>query len=145
VQTIALHGQVQRLTVHGLPVYWHQLHRLFVRQPEHPVYLEPHVSKEDLEWTALEATLSGLDTRLSFWIGTHGLAFVSNEQVVSLNLLDVCFNALFKLPIVSTTKKFVAETVGDELYLRYLQEPTFSSLIERHMDQYDDDKQEFLL
>ena len=132
------------MTIQGQGVYWHHVHRVFARTPDGRSYLEPHVNQDDLEWTALEASLAGIHTNLSYWIGTHHLGFVSGEHVVSLHLIDACLNALYEKPVDATGRRFLAEAVWDELMVRYLEVPPFSQLLERHMYKMTDSGEDFL-
>lgn len=143
VQTIALQGQIKSLTFHDQPVYWHHLHRHFAKIPALPEYLQPHVAHEDLAWIGLEAALSGIDVRLSFWVGTHELAFVSDAHIVSLHIIDVCFNALYQLNSREASTRFVRDAVWDELLGRYLLQAPFSNMIERHMYKMTDKESDF--
>ena len=144
VQKIAASGHIETLTIHDQQVYWRHLHQLFSGAEVFPDYLEPHVSAQDIKWTALEASLTGIDARLSFWLGTHQLAFVSADHVVSLHVIDVCFNELYKLPIQDGSKQFVGEAVWDELLMRYLQLSPFSNMVERYMYKMTDTEPEFM-
>ncbi len=144
LQTVAVKGKVEMFSINDQSVSWQHAHRLFARQPEGREYLEPHVSKTDLEWTSLEASLAGIDERLSFWIGSHLLGFVSDKSVISFHIIDVCLNAIFKTPAAESGKLFLQETIWDELMVRYLEVPPYSNLIERHMYKISDIKEDFL-
>ncbi len=144
VQKIAMHGHIETFAIHEQQVYWRHLHQLFSRAKALPEYLDPHVGVQDIKWMALEASLSGIDPALSFWIGTHQLAFVSTEHVVSLHVIDVCFNELYNLTIQQGSGQFVSNAVWDELLMRYLTQPPFSSMLDRYMYKMTDTEQEFM-
>ncbi len=144
VQELARKGHISMLTIQGQGIFWHHVHRVIAKRPEGRSYLEPHVNEDDLAWTALEASLAGIDERLSFWIGTHQLGFASGEHVVSLHLIDVCLNALYKKSVAVAGRRFLADTVWDELLVRYLDVPPFNQMLERHMYKMTDSAEDFL-
>jgi|GEM_PF-2045166 len=144
VQDLARRGHIAVMTLQGQQVYWDHMHRVFASSQDGRSYLEPHVNSEDLEWTALEASLAGVDTGISFWTGTHILGFVSDEHTVSLHIIDVCLNALYKKPISQARHRFVSDTVWDELIVRYLEVPPFTNMIERHMYKMTDNESDFM-
>ena len=142
LQNLAVHAVSEDLTIHGQQVHWHHLHRIFSRADGLPEYLGMHMSDVDLSWLAIEAQLSAIDERLSFWLDTQHLGFVSQEAVVSLHLIDVALHAVFPAPLQSRT--FLQETVRDELWVRYLEAPPFTHMIDRHMNKMSDIQEEIL-
>ena len=125
VQTIAQQGQIPVFTMHNQQVYWHHMHRLIGRSNYLQNELGPHVTPLDLSWMSIESHLSKICPDLSFWKETHQLAFVSNDHVVSLHIMDVCFSLLFDINLEDSRTVFVKETVHDELLERYLEKPPF--------------------
>lgn len=144
VRAIAGQGRVHMLTVQGQPVYWHHIHRVFSRQPQERSYLEPHVNPDDLEWTALEASLVNIDERLSFWLGSHLVGLAAEPHPVSLHLIDVCLNVLYKRSLATSGRRFLQDLLWDELLVRYLEVPPFDAALERHMYKITDNEEEIL-
>jgi hypothetical protein len=63
---------------------------------------------------------------------------------VSLHLIDVCLNALYKKSVAVAGRRFLADTVWDELLVRYLDVPPFNQMLERHMYKMTDSAEDFL-
>ncbi len=144
VRALATEGRIHMLSIQDQRIYWHHIHRVFARSPDGRSYLEPHVNKDDLEWTAIEASLAGIDERLAFWVGTHLVGFASETRAVSLHLIDVCLNTLYERDFAESGKRFLHDMIWDELVVRYLEVPPFSSILERHIYKLTDNQHEFM-
>ena len=130
MQTIAQHGHIPVFTLHNEQIYWHHMHRLIGRSKSLQEALGPHITPLELSWMSIEAYLSSICPDLAFWIDTHQLAFVSDEHVVSLHIMDICFSVLFDMSLSDSSTVFVREIVNDELLERYLELPPFSRIFE---------------
>lgn len=144
VRALATEGRIHMLSIQDQRIYWHHIHRVFAHSPEGRSYLEPHVNQDDLDWTMIEASLASIDERLAFWVDTHVVGFASDTRAVSLHLIDVCLNALYRRDFTESGKRFLQEILWDELIVRYMEVPPFSSLLERHMYKLTDNNQEVL-
>ena len=132
IEIIALHGRIPLFTLHDEQVYWHHLHHLLGRLPELPDHIGPHMSQKDLEWINIEAHLTGISKDLAFWVDTHNVAFVSDDHVVSLHLIDVVMNLLYNTPLAQASTVFVREVVADELLESYLEAQPFRRFVDEH-------------
>jgi len=81
---------------------------------------EPHIQKEDLVWHSVEKALSFIDPTITFWHHTGSLAYTSNHQPVSLNVIDAALNCCNRLPYAHRIAHYFRSNLWHELMIRYL-------------------------
>ncbi|NDG28934.1 hypothetical protein EB118_02370 [bacterium] len=104
----------------------------------------PHITKSDTQWSHIESEMSSLDKELKFWEGTHRLAFMQGDQLVSLHVIDVCFSVMYKTPIHAAPKRFVQNNISDELIYAYLSAPPYSSIVQDELIKIADAQDNFV-
>lgn len=144
VEIIALQGKIPLFTLHNEQIYWHHMHHVYSKQESLPDHFGPHMSQKDLEWVRIESQLSALTPELAFWIDTHNLAFVSETDVVSMHLVDVCMSVLYEQSLETSLSVFVKDVVADELLEMYLELPPFSRMLQEHSYKLTDTVTEML-
>lgn len=144
IETITTYGKIPLFTLHGEQVYWHHVHHVLGRMSELPQQVGPHMGKQDVAWLNIEAQLSSMVPELSFWIGTHRLAFVTENNIVSMHLIDVCMNVLYNLSIENSSAVFVREVVADEFIESYMSIPPFTRFVDDHIYKLTDIENEIL-
>ncbi|NBU33573.1 hypothetical protein EBZ38_03620 [bacterium] len=126
-----------------IQVYWHHIHTLIGDGRAHYEF-SPHITKSDTQWSHIESEMSSLDKELKFWEGTHRLAFMQGDQLVSLHVIDVCFSVMYKTPIHAAPKRFVQNNISDELIYAYLSAPPYSSIVQDELIKIADAQDNFV-
>lgn len=142
---IAKYKEVELASVHGQPIFWHHINRIYSVDKELPEFFGPHISQHDLVWEYIEKSLVKILPGLEFWLGTHYLGMVSGEQVISMNIIDVCFNELYSLEIDNSSLVFLRRSISDELILSYLSQQPLAAVLERQMYKITDINSEFIV
>jgi hypothetical protein len=68
----------------------------------------------------LEKILFRIEPALYFWYGNQFLAFVQKNQIVSLNLFDVCLNYLNKSSLKQSSRQFLEVALNERLMWDYI-------------------------
>jgi hypothetical protein len=83
--------------------------------------------KEDILYRAqssnldkLDKILINLEPALHFWFDSDNLGYKKGRNIVSLNLLDACFNFYNNLPVESSSHVFMEIALNRSLIARYL-------------------------
>lgn len=122
------HGPNTLFQIVDTPIHWRNVHTLISRgRVSHD--FGPHITKADMTWFHIEAELAGIDPGLSFWIGTHRLAFVQSETVVSLHIVDVCFSVMYADQLLASPHQFVQRNIHDELMQEYMSVPPYIQMV----------------
>jgi hypothetical protein len=138
VQDLAKNDKVTVTTAQGIEVTWHHVHRLLASSTGLAEAIGPHLTQQDVQWISVEAALTGICPELEFWVGSHHVAFASDNHVVSLHILDVALNALYHQNISAGSLHFVRQSLHDELLLRYLEQPPFIGVIAQYLQKVTD-------
>jgi hypothetical protein len=143
VHAVASSEHVPLFMVQQEQVMWSHVYKMHSRTQLQAEQYGPHVTAEDLDWFHIEDALLPVGPSFSFWVGTHGLAYVSAEgQVVSLHLADVAFSCMFAQPVQQASVLFVRAAVNDELTELYLELPPFSRMLQEFMYKFTDTEQD---
>jgi hypothetical protein len=120
--------------VAGQPLHWRIIHRRYANQTEAlPELFDPHVQAEDLEWRMAEEVLYELEPALHFWHGLDFAGVLTTDRPVSFNLLDVAANYVNSLNYGQQTIQHMRQSLWDELYVRYIKQPTLEANIIRQL------------
>ncbi len=95
----------------------------------HPEIFEPHVQPEDLTWHESESVLVGLHQALEFWQGNQLLALLDNNQIVSLNMLDVALSVCNGLDYSERLVQYMRAGLSRELMARYLHHENLHAML----------------
>lgn len=91
----------------------------------------------------LKDIMISLEPALGFWTDCEYLGFINNQKIVSLNLLDVCYNFYNNLDYTLGISTFMETSLETELVKRYLS----SRIVTNHVNQQiidDPGKNEFI-
>jgi hypothetical protein len=97
-----------------------QYHYSRLSSNELPLVFEPHVQPEDLRLISMERALAKHLPALEFWEDTDNLAYLSDRQPVSLNMLDVALCSVNRLGFSERVVNYVRSRVWRDLLERYL-------------------------
>jgi hypothetical protein len=136
-------GKTVLFHITDTPVHWHHIHTLIGRGVVGHNF-GPHISESDMTWFHIEAELTGIESSLGFWVGTHRLAYQHNGSVVSLHLIDVCFSVMYKQESGKASNIFVKQAIHDELLQDYLAVPPFIQFVQEHIIKIADTSAELM-
>ncbi len=121
--------QIDITTVQDTVVAWRHAYRILAENQHLAEDLGPHLNEEDMTWLSMESFLAFISPQLGFWVGSEYAAFVSQSHTVSLHIIDMAFNELYNLPIESSSKTFVGESLYDEIIHRYMSQPNLTEVV----------------
>jgi hypothetical protein len=137
VQSAVLSAPMTDMELAGAKISWRVVHWFYAKGHgrQHPEAFEPHVQPEDLTWHAFGPALQKLSPVLSFWQDTEllGLLDNDNDDVVSLNVMDVALGVCNKLAYGERVLQTMREALGQELLARYFHEDHLQTLLERSL------------
>lgn len=119
----------------GQKLSWKLIHWFYGSQhaPYYPELFEPHLQEDDFRWFDPHAVLEKLDQDLAFWRGSHELALLDHQDVVSLNILDVALGVCNQLDYANRLLHNMREALGRELMARYLHHGNLQTMLEQTM------------
>jgi hypothetical protein len=118
----------------GQPLHWRIVHRRYANQAEAlPELFDPHVRAEDLEWRMAEEVLFELEPALHFWHGLDYVGVLASDRAISFNLLDMAANYVNRLPYGHQAVQHMRQSLWDELYVRYIKQPTLETNVIRQL------------
>lgn len=122
IRRVAVGDPATRASFAGQALPWRLVQTFFhtVKEAYHPALFEPHVQPEDLELAEAEQALAAEVPALGFWEGTAGIAYQSNGQVVSMNMLDVAISTVNRLDYSQRLLHHVREHLWGDIMLGYL-------------------------
>jgi hypothetical protein len=97
---------------------------------------EPHVQVEDLFWRKAEEVLYKIEPALKFWEHLDYVGSFHTETPVSLNMMDNAINYCNGFSFESRTSTHLRQSLVNEMYLRYVRQPSVESAI---LDQLNND------
>jgi len=119
----------------GRSMSWRSVHWLYghtlARQSDYA--FEPHLSSADFQWLDGESVLVKMHPVLEFWLNTEKLAFVVDDNAVSLNVLDVALNLSNSLNYAERTIEHLQEAIHRELLSSYCQPDSLRALVSSHL------------
>jgi hypothetical protein len=127
------YNAVTRGTIHASKelshIGWNSLHKHLIGNEEFFRSIEqPHLTYEDLHISSPIAVLSKADPGFVFWDGLEHVFYIrSNQQPVSMHLIDVTTNASNRMDHSRAVMSYGQSRLWDELWQRYLQHPDISS------------------
>lgn len=121
----------------GKDMHWRIIQRHF-GSTEHiqAELFEPHVQVEDLFWRKAEEVLYRLEPALKFWEDLDYVGSFRTETPVSFNMMDNAISYCNGLSFIRRSSNHLRQSLVNELYLRYLKQPTVESVI---LEQLNDD------
>lgn len=120
----------------GQHVHWRVIQRYFgkLKDEAHPEAFEPHVQPEDLHWRHAEEMLALLDPEMKFWQDVDYVAKKYDDQIVTLNLMDVSLS-------YSNGEKYgthyiyhFRESLWNEIFMRYMGHKNLEDQILKQLD-----------
>jgi hypothetical protein len=108
------------------PVSWSLIHRYYSCLADHfrQEVFEPYVQLEDMAWHPIEQTLTSIEASFSFWVHSGHLGFISQDQPVSLNVVDAALNCCNQLSFEKRVNNYFQRSLWHELLIRYFK-PSF--------------------
>jgi hypothetical protein len=116
-------------------VPWHLIQRYYSRLTHNfrEELFEPHLGREDLNWQAVEETLTRIEPGFAFWQQTAHLGMLDGRHPTSLNIVDVALNLCNQLPFERRVAQYLQKSLWHELLLRYLRHDTVEQTILREL------------
>jgi len=126
-----------RAKLAGKDMHWRIIQRHF-GSTEHiqAELFEPHVQVEDLFWRKAEEVLYRLEPALKFWEDLDYVGSFRTETPVSFNMMDNAISYCNGLTFAKRSNNHLRQSLVNELYLRYLKQPTVEAVI---LEQLNDD------
>lgn len=130
------HDPLTQVELAGNTLSWQAVHWVYGHghAPYRPEIFEPHVQPEDLAWHGVEADLARLHPVLAFWEDTELLGLLDGKDAVSLNVMDVALGVCNGLGYAERTLRHMRETIGRELFARYLHQENLQSILTDALD-----------
>jgi len=121
----------------GKDMHWRIIQRHF-GSTEHiqAELFEPHIQVEDLFWRKAEEVLYRLEPALKFWEDLDYVGSFRTETPVSFNMMDNAISFCNGLSLAKRSNNHLRQSLVNELYLRYLKQPTVEAVI---LEQLNDD------
>ena len=121
----------------GRDMHWRIIQRHF-GSTEHiqAELFEPHVQVEDLFWRKAEEVLYRLEPALKFWEHLDYVGSFHTENPVSLNMMDNAVSYCNGLSFANRSSTHLRQSLVNEMYLRYLKQPSVEAVI---LEQLNDD------
>ena len=121
----------------GKDMHWRIIQRHF-GSTEHiqAELFEPHVQVEDLFWRKAEEVLYRIEPALKFWEDLDYVGSFRTETPVSFNMMDNAISYCNGLSFAKRSNNHLRQSLVNELYLRYLNQPTVEAVI---LEQLNDD------
>ncbi len=127
-------------TIAGHPLHWRVLHRHFGTKDDLPEFFEPHVQSEDLRWRKEEEVLYRLEPALHFWHDMDYVGIPSADGLpLSFNLTDLAISNINRLRYGQQVVLHMRESLHNELYARYLRQPSMETQALRQLDNREQD------
>jgi hypothetical protein len=101
--------------------------------------VDHHSNKPD----SLDQILIKLEPALGFWSDSDYLGYVDNKKIISLNLLDACYNFYNNLDISTCTHIFMEISLERELISRYLSSKSVNDHVTQQITD-DPEENEFI-
>lgn len=124
---IAHNKQPQLTSIHGLLPTWQVVYKM---AGSSALQLDQDLVLGDLEWESVEMKLARLIPEIGFWIDTHYLAHMADDEVQSLHIVDVASDLAMQK---RGSKAHFEASLWNELQLRYLQEEIFEQALLRQL------------
>ena len=118
----------------GHNLHWRHLHRHFGKRnvSNFPEIFEPHVQPEDLFWRKTEEILFRIEPALHFWFDMDYVG-TRTTRPVSFNLFDNAVSFVNGLKYGEHSVHHMRESLWNEIYARYLGEPSLEYQIVRQL------------
>lgn len=107
----------------GHSLSWRTIHNFIASAP---VDLEPQLTSDSAALVAPADDLAELSPALEFWRGTSHLAYLCDNEPVSLNPLDTAINFINNLPFAARRTSHFEANLWAELWRHYLQTETLA-------------------
>jgi hypothetical protein len=130
---IAHNKQPALMPIHGLAPSWravHQLLSLGFIEDDGP---EVELILSDLTWESTEMKLASLVPDFDFWVDTHFLGVKTDEEPVSLHILDVAREVVVDSNYDSRLAKHLEGSIWNEIQIRYLKQDAMSKALSHRL------------
>jgi hypothetical protein len=125
-------SHIVSLAGHDIP--WRHLHYYYGQiAGSHPSFFEPHIQPDDLKWDSVEASLQFVEKNLFFWQGSHYLGAKGSRNNVSLHVVDVGLNTVFRRQFGKNATYHLQASLWNELVARYLGEEALERAVNRQL------------
>lgn len=123
-------------TISKFNIHWRVIQRYFGKIHETPPEIfQPHVQPEDLHWRKAEETLYKLDPELKYWQDMDYVGIVGSDgNPVTFNLMDVAIGYSNNQSFASRNFYHFRESLWNEIFIRYMGEPTLKKQILQQLD-----------
>lgn len=120
----------------GHHVHWRVIQRYFgkLKDEAHPEAFEPHVQPEDLHWRHAEEMLAQLDPEMKFWQDVDYVAKKYDDQIVTLNLMDVSLSYSNGEKYGTHYVYHFRESLWNEIFMRYMGHKNLEDQILKQLD-----------
>ncbi len=81
----------------------------------------------------LNKILMNIEPALHFWFDTDKLGYIDNDETVSFNLLDVCYNGYNRLSLKDSSNLFMQEAVSSALIAKYFESGECSNQLSKQI------------
>lgn len=115
VYEVATDGPMLNTSLLGKAIPWHVLQSVLPESVD-----LPHMNKSDFKLSKLIDKLCSKYDFLKFWQATDFIGLVTDEDIVSLNILDVAVNLYSKLDYEERTVRNFRNNLWQELIKRYV-------------------------
>ena len=129
-----LQDQGHHVVVGGQQLHWRVAQRHFGKANNHPEALDPHVQPDDLCWRKAEEVLYRMEPALHFWHDYDFIGAMRDGRPLSFNLLDAALNNVNRIPYEQRIYGHMQDSLWNELFIRYLGEPSLESEALRQLD-----------
>lgn len=116
-------------------LHWRVVQRYFgaIDDRRHPEVLQPHIHPEDLHWRKVEEQLVKIDPAMKFWQGREYVGKLYDDEVVTVNLLDIATAYAKNLPYEQREAYHFRESLWNEILIRYMGEENLQRQVLVHL------------
>lgn len=130
---IAHNKQPALLAIHGLSPSWRAVHQLLSLGYIEDDGPDVELILGELTWESTEMKLASLVPDYDFWVDTHYLGVKTENEPVSLHLLDVAREVVIGSDYESRLAKHLEGSIWNELQIRYLKQDAMSKALSQQL------------
>ena len=114
--------------VHGMKPTWNAVFQLLAERGRDK-NSDFEFLLSDLEWQSTETRLASIASELDFWVNTHYLGLVTQEQPISFHIVDVTASLVLDKKYGHQVISHLQASLWNELQLRYMKQDNIENLI----------------
>jgi hypothetical protein len=115
--------------IHGLTPSWSSVYQLLAEQSKHRLPDFEFVLS-DLSWESTETRLASMCADLDFWVNSHYLGFVNEDDLpLSLHVVDVAASLVMKRSYGEHVVSHMRTSLWNEFQLRYLKHEALENAV----------------